>query len=233
MTLAFLSPIQTLRVLPFDVASHTVLFQGFNSHRKHFRSWVFSLHSFFHFGNQIQSIIPKQIFFAIPVFNILLAWWSFHLKKQYLEWHGAETIFETCSVTSGRVTSIILSGGYILFWLSWCLPKMKSQAWWKSQNPFTNLLGSLSRKYRGCHSKRLWLHKLVVANTMQIGNVDKFTKANRKLFIQRNSRFSTLKWEMKSSIYSYPPSIPSLTCLLFEGELLWSASASVQWRPSN
>lgn len=82
-------------------------------------------------------------------------------------------------------------------------------------------------------AKELWLHKLVDANTMQIGNVDKFTKANRKLFIQRNSRFSTLKWEMKSCIYSYPPSIPSLTCLLFEGELLWSASASVQWRPSN
>lgn len=129
MILVFLSPIQTLRVLPFDVASHTVLFQGFNSHRKHFRSWVFSLHSFFHFGNQIQSFIPKQIFF--------------------------ETIFETCSGTSGGVTGIVLSGGYILFWLSWCFPKMKSQAWWKSQNPFTNLLGSLSRKYRGCHSKRI------------------------------------------------------------------------------
>lgn len=55
----------------------------------------------------------------------------------------------------GRVTGIVLSGGYILFWLSWCFPKMKSQAWWKSQNPFTNLLGSLSRKYRGCHSKRI------------------------------------------------------------------------------
>lgn len=113
-----------------------------------------------------------------------------------MEWHGAETVFEMYSGTSGRVTSIILSGGYIVFWLSWCFPKMKSQAWWKSQNSFTNLLESLSRKYRGCHSKRLWLHKLIDANTMQIGNVDKFTKANRKLFIWRNSPGSPL-WNEK------------------------------------
>lgn len=207
MILVFLSPIQTLRLLPFDVASHTVLFQGFNSHRKHFRSWVFSLHSFFHFGNQIQSFIPKQIFF--------------------------ETIFETCSGTSGGVTGIVLSGGYILFWLSWFFPR------WRARPDESHRTHSLTcwevfpENIEAATAKELWLHKLVDANTMQIGNVDKFTKANRKLFIQRNSRFSTLKWEMKSCIYSYPPSIPSLTCLLFEGELLWSASASVQWRPSN
>lgn len=47
-------------------------------------------------------------------------------------------------------------------------------------------------------------------------------------------------WEASESNYltwihtfiHVPPPIPTLTYELFEGEFLWSASASVQWRPS-
>lgn len=44
-----------------------------------------------------------------------------------------------------------------------------------------------------------------------------------------------LESKCSTCIHTYihvAPPIPSLTCVLFEGELLWSASASVQGRPS-
>lgn len=48
--------------------------------------------------------------------------------------------------------------------------------------------------------------------------------------LRESSESNSLTW-----IHTYihvPPPIPTLTCVLFEGELLWSASASVRRRPS-
>lgn len=109
-------------------------------------------------------------------------------------------------------------------WWLWWLINLKpaeptSSAWRTSQDSFTDL-----------QEGRLWLHCSVAVAQHRLETLTNVP--NRKcIYIKKLCRFSTLNWN--HAYIHVAPSIPSLTRLLFEGELLWSASASVQWTPSN